>query len=182
MNTREKILDISKALIQKNGANGFSYQDIADKLKIKKASIHYHFPQKNDLLLELIQYYSESLKGFLADIDSQELSFKKKFELYLTIYRELAEGSQQICLCGTLAGEIMTLPKNFKKEITAFFDIHEEWLEKLFGEAKKNKELKKNPKLFAKEALAALQGALIISRLKPDSRFMNEVIESLIAS
>jgi TetR/AcrR family transcriptional repressor of nem operon len=172
MATRKKILQLTKVLVQKNGANGFSYQDIADKLKIKKASIHYYFPKKNDLLLEVVRYYKEQLKSFLKEIDAQNKSLNTKFKSYLSMYLGLADDSTQICLCGILAGEIMTLPKVFKKEIKEFFDIHEEWLDQLFLEMK-------NPRLFAKEVLAALQGALIIGRVNSDPLYIKEVTEKL---
>jgi TetR/AcrR family transcriptional repressor of nem operon len=38
--TAEKILDLAERLIQPRGCSAFSYQDIADALKIRKASIH----------------------------------------------------------------------------------------------------------------------------------------------
>ena len=52
--TAEKILDVAERLIQTRGCSAFSYQDIADALKIKKASIHYHFESKTDLVIAVI--------------------------------------------------------------------------------------------------------------------------------
>lgn len=180
VSTKEKILEISKDLIQKVGSNAFSYQDIANKLKIKKASIHYYFPKKNDLLLELMKHYRSNLELYLKQIEISEKSFKKRLALYLDMYHAMAKNNKQICLCGVLAGEIMTLPKIFKKELKAFFDIHEDWLKKLYEDAKKKKELKskKNPRSLAKGTLSSLQGALIISRVQSESKFIEDVIDS----
>lgn len=182
MSTKQDILAISKDLIQEFGSNGFSYQDIADKLKIKKASIHYHFPKKNDLLLELIHYYSDCLKKFLHDLDNdKEQSFKSKFEKYLQMYAELSSSGKQICLCGILAGEIMTLPKEFRKEVAKFFDIHKEWLKRLIDKAQDDGEIlsTKNSNLWANEILSALQGGLIISRVNSDKLYMSDLLSSL---
>ena len=44
--TAEQILDTMQDLIQVRGFNAVSYQDIADRIGIRKASIHYHFPTK----------------------------------------------------------------------------------------------------------------------------------------
>ena len=38
--TAEQILDLAETLIQTRGYSAFSYQDIADALGIRKASIH----------------------------------------------------------------------------------------------------------------------------------------------
>ena len=40
--TSQRILDIAERLVQTRGFNGFSYADIADALKVTKASLHYH--------------------------------------------------------------------------------------------------------------------------------------------
>jgi TetR/AcrR family transcriptional regulator, transcriptional repressor for nem operon len=182
MSTKQDILTISKDLIQEFGSNGFSYQDIADKLKIKKASIHYYFPKKNDLLLELIHYYSDCLRIFLSDLDSdKDQSFKSKFAKYLQMYEELSSNGKQVCLCGILAGEIMTLPKSFRKEVAKFFDIHEQWLKALIEKAQENGEVSsnKNSSLWANEILSALQGGLIISRVNSDKLYMSDLLSSL---
>ncbi|MGR7122804.1 TetR/AcrR family transcriptional regulator, partial [Klebsiella aerogenes] len=49
MSTYDSLLDLADTLIQENGYQGFSYADLASKLGIRKASIHYHFPAKTDL-------------------------------------------------------------------------------------------------------------------------------------
>ena len=47
--TSQRILDIAERLVQTRGYNGFSYADIAQALKVTKASLHYHYPAKADL-------------------------------------------------------------------------------------------------------------------------------------
>src|SRR6185369_16920377 len=47
--TAAQILDAAETLIQTRSYSAFSYQDIADELGIRKASIHYHFATKADL-------------------------------------------------------------------------------------------------------------------------------------
>jgi len=49
MSTYDKLLEQADTLIQKNGYAGFSYADLAERLGIRKASIHHHFPAKSDL-------------------------------------------------------------------------------------------------------------------------------------
>ena len=44
--TRKKIVVIADQLIRNKGYNAFSYADIASKLNIKNAAIHYHFQSK----------------------------------------------------------------------------------------------------------------------------------------
>jgi len=66
--TAEQILDLAETLIQTRGYSAFSYQDIAEALGIRKASIHYHFPSKTDLGVAVIDRYIERFDTALVGI------------------------------------------------------------------------------------------------------------------
>lgn len=53
--TRTKILDAAQDLIQRVGVNAMSYKHISDTVGIRKASIHHHFPKKENLVDELLK-------------------------------------------------------------------------------------------------------------------------------
>ena len=55
--TAQRILDVAERLVQTRGFNGFSYADIAEALRVTKASLHYHFPSKAELGRRLIERY-----------------------------------------------------------------------------------------------------------------------------
>lgn len=57
--TKTQILDVAQDLIQRLGVNGMSYQDISQGVGIRKASIHTHYPKKDDLLPALLDRYSD---------------------------------------------------------------------------------------------------------------------------
>ena len=52
--TRDQIIDKAFQLMLQRGLNGFSYRDISGPLGVKNAAIHYHFPNKMDLIKALI--------------------------------------------------------------------------------------------------------------------------------
>ena len=54
-NTKNQILDVAEDLIQKVGLNAMSYKHISEIIGIRKASIHHHFPKKEDLVDELLK-------------------------------------------------------------------------------------------------------------------------------
>jgi AcrR family transcriptional regulator len=64
--TKTKLLNCAQDLIQRVGINAMSYNDISKAVGIKKASIHYYFPKKDDLINELLcnckTEYSEQYK------------------------------------------------------------------------------------------------------------------------
>jgi TetR/AcrR family transcriptional repressor of nem operon len=62
------LLKLGSELLLSRGYNGFSYQDLSERLSIRKASIHHHFPSKEDLGLVLLDMYR---KGFDQVIGSK---------------------------------------------------------------------------------------------------------------
>ncbi len=50
---KEALLDCAEDLVQRMGSNAMSYQHLSEEIGIRKASIHYHFPRKEDLILAL---------------------------------------------------------------------------------------------------------------------------------
>src|SRR6201987_6515356 len=68
--TAEQILELAEMLIQTRGYSAFSYQDIADSLGIRKASIHYHFPSKTDLGIAVVDRYVARFAAGLATISA----------------------------------------------------------------------------------------------------------------
>ncbi|MCS2164038.1 TetR/AcrR family transcriptional regulator [Scandinavium manionii] len=63
MSTHDSLIALTDTLIQENGYQGFSYSDLAERLGIRKASIHYHFPTKTDLGIAYCEFKEA---GFLV--------------------------------------------------------------------------------------------------------------------
>src|SRR3546814_14584846 len=43
--TAARVLDAAQILIQNNGYNGFSYEDLSRMVGLRKPSLHHHFPK-----------------------------------------------------------------------------------------------------------------------------------------
>ena len=71
-NTRSKLLDVALEFIQLRGYNAFSFHDLADRVGIKTASIHYHFRTKGDLGLTLVKRHRQVFAQAFASIDASE--------------------------------------------------------------------------------------------------------------
>src|SRR5260221_12037667 len=102
--TSQRILDIAERLVQTRGFNGFSYADIAEALKVTKASLHYHSPAKADLGKELIERYERNFLAALATIDEASRDAREKLRRYADLYAGVLKGDR-MCLCGMLAAE-----------------------------------------------------------------------------
>ncbi len=130
--TAEQILDLAEALIQTRGYSAFSYQDIADGLGIRKASIHYHFPSKADLGIAVVDRYIARFDTALAEIaDDASKSSMAMLDLYVQPYLQFADTPDRVCLCGALAGEMLAMPPELRARVDHFFRTHQLWLARI---------------------------------------------------
>src|SRR6267154_6700053 len=101
--TAEQILDLAETLIQTRGYSAFSYQDIADSLGIRKASIHYHFPSKTDLGIAVVDRYiarfGTALVAIAAESDNSSMAM---LDHYVGPYQQFAATADKVCLSAAL--------------------------------------------------------------------------------
>lgn len=167
--TRQNIMHHAEGLVRTKGANGFSYADLAGKLGIRKASIHYHFPSKSDLLNNLIQSYQMRFMQALEQIETaqNESNFdpKEQLQRFVDLYRQ-GLTTNQLCLCGMLTLDSEALTASMQQDLDAFFQSIEIWLTRVFEQAQNKKlwELPGTAESEAKALLALVQGAQLIAR------------------
>jgi TetR/AcrR family transcriptional regulator, transcriptional repressor for nem operon len=180
--TAEKILDLAEMLIQTRGCSAFSYQDIADALKIRKASIHYHFESKTDLVVAVIDRYSDRLEKALDQIARDETATSMAMlDHYTAAYTAFAETRDRVCLSGALAGEILALPPALRERVALFFRSHQRWLKRILtrGAARGEFRLSESAEKTARLVFGALQGALLVKRTTGDAAQLRDVIAAL---
>jgi TetR/AcrR family transcriptional regulator, transcriptional repressor for nem operon len=177
--TAGQILDLAETLIQTRGYSAFSYQDIADSLGIRKASIHYHFPSKADLGIAVVDRYvarfGEALAAIAADQSQPSMAM---LDFYVEPYAGFAKTPDRICLCGALSGEILALPAELRSRVDRFFRTHQEWLAGILkrGAARGEFTLAAPPAKVARFIFSALQGALLVKRTTGDATQLRDVI------
>jgi TetR/AcrR family transcriptional repressor of nem operon len=177
--TAEQILDLAETLIQTRGYSAFSYQDIADRLGIRKASIHYHFPSKTDLGVAVVDRYVERFGSALAALTAdQSQTSMAMLDFYLGPYVGYAETPDRVCLCGALAGEILALPPEVRTRVDGFFRTHQVWLTGILkrGAARGEFRLIAPAEKLARFIFAALQGALLVKRTTGNATQLRDVI------
>ncbi len=177
--TADQILDLAETLIQTRGYSAFSYQDIADALGIRKASIHYHFPSKADLGIAVVNRYIDRFDAALSAVaGDQSLSSMTMLDHYTLPYLEFARAPDRVCLCGALAGEMLALPPELRARVDHFFTTHQAWLTKLVkrGVARGEFHLPAPAPKVARSIFAALQGALLVKRATGDISQIDDVI------
>lgn len=177
--TADQILDLAEMLIQTRGYTAFSYQDVADAMGIRKASIHYHFPSKTDLGVSVIERYSNRFGAALDEIAADESTpSMTMLDHYIEPYIRFSKTPDQVCLSGALAGEILALPEDMRQWVDRFFEWHQSWLARILKRGADSGEfvLSAPPEKMARFLFGALQGALLVKRTTGDTAQMQDVI------
>jgi TetR/AcrR family transcriptional repressor of nem operon len=180
--TVEQILDTAETLIQTRSYSAFSYQDIADALGIRKASIHYHFPAKADLGVAVVDRYAERFGAALAAMgQDQSKSSMAMLDFYIEPYLRFARTTDRVCLCGALAGEMMALPPPMRARVDRFFRDHHAWLAGILerGVVRGEFRLPAPARKMARLVFGALQGALLVKRTTGDASQLKDVVAVL---
>ena len=167
--TAQRILDVAERLVQTRGFNGFSYADVAEALKVTKASLHYHFPSKADLGARLIQRYETNFLAALEAIDAEAPDAREKLRRYAALYEGVLKGNR-MCLCGMMAAEWGTLPQPMRDDMRHYFDANEKWLVDVLQQGKREKTLRftGTAAQVAQTLVGALEGAMMIARTYSD--------------
>jgi len=105
--TRDKLLDAAQDLVQRVGANAMSYQHLAEVVGIRKASIHYHFPTKADLLEAMVERYHKRFMEHVSEVRSGGGTGGERLAAYLDLFTTTLRDSDggKLCACGMLGAE-----------------------------------------------------------------------------
>ena len=81
----DEILEVGQELIQTVGYDGFSYRDIADRVGIKSASVHYYFPAKTDLAEAVAEQYRTEFAETVREISANTTGALERLEEFLSL-------------------------------------------------------------------------------------------------
>jgi TetR/AcrR family transcriptional repressor of nem operon len=181
--TSQRILDIAERLMQTRGYNAFSYADIAQSLRVTKASLHYHFPTKAELGQRLIERYRQAFLRALESIDESGVDSLERLRRYSGLYLQVLR-NDRMCLCGMLAAEFTTLPKPMKEELKEFFDENERWLVAVLedGRAAKKLSFAGPARDVARHLVSSLEGAMMMARSYDDAARFEATAKRLLAA
>ena len=178
----EQILDVAQDLIQTRGYSAMSFQDIAERVGIRKPSIVHHFPTKHALGAAVIERYRTGYDGLMDQaLSNTDNSAWDALDTFLIPYLEFAEAEDKVCLCGALSGEAMVLPAEMREELRRFFDASRIWMERILKRGNENGTfyLADTPQDLARVYLSTLQGALLVKRATGDAVHFATVVRSL---
>ncbi len=165
---RERILEAGEALVRQHGLNGVSFRDLADQVGVKSASVHYHFPTKDDFLLVLAQRYSERFLETAESVIASGKTVAEKIRGYSNLFLAAFAEEGRMCLCGILAAEAADLSDPVRREIAGFFDANINLLKGVLGDASE-----------ARFVVTSLEGAMLLARVEKSPQHLESTARDL---
>lgn len=182
--TPEQILDCARTLILQGGYNAFSYADVAERVGIRKASIHHHFATKEELVRLLVVRYRAAAQAGLVALEQHVVDAPAQLASYVGYWRQcIADQSAPMCLCALLASELPALPESITLEVRAHFRALSAWLAAVLERGAKAGTLRfAQPAAVEAEAfMAAIHGAMLSARAYGEPQTFGVISDALLA-
>lgn len=174
----DEILDAAEKMARTGGYNGFSFREIAKAVGIKAASVHYHFPGKNDLGAAIAKRYTDRFLEGLGDPEDPARKPDQLLSRYVEAYRHALVEDQLMCLCGILGAEVAYLPDKVAAETRVFFERNVDWLVRVI-ERRPQGGGDSGARARALHMIAALEGAMILARTLGDTAAFDAAVTDL---
>ena len=164
--TAARVMDAAEALVQQRGYGGFSFDDVAQVVGIRKPSVHHHFRTKADLVAALARRYSERFEFALAAIDIARCDPLARLKAYVNLFAATYAQDGRLCVCGMLGAEADALPADVTDAVADFFQLNLRWLAAAFSDAQRSGQLSSDQraKALAELMLSTLEGAMVVGR------------------
>lgn len=160
---RSELELLARAKVQRSGLRDLSFRSLAEEVGVKSSSVHYYFPEKNDLTATLIGNYSQDFLSRLTKLSTDNDSLITKLMAFIDLFAEAAT-DDKVCLCGMLAAELSALDERCQALLEGFFKTVESWLASVLNDHKGDVASSLPPAKLAAAILSGLEGALLLDR------------------
>ena len=164
---KDEILALTDQLVKSVGYGAFSYADLSEALGITKASIHHHFPRKEDLGAALCDRYAEGMRRGFEKAEAAPGTAWSKLERYFGQGSALVADHAKNCPLAALQAQVNTLPEPMKERLKGLDDIELGFFARVLAAGRDRGELSfpGQPEAQAALMLSAYKGALAFARV-----------------
>ena len=180
MDTRQRILDSAQRLTQTRSFHGFSFQDIADEVGVRKASLYHHFDSKDEVAVAMLKRAADWVRAELKKTEEREP--KERLEAYFDIFRQIYGKGERMCPGGSFAAVFDAVSSPVQTAVHRFAKMHVDWLEDVVRDGVEQGQFTigdQRPRDVAAQIAAAVQGALLVGRLSSDRHVLDVVVEGM---
>lgn len=182
-NTRQMIIEKAADLFNRYGFDGCSLSDIMKVTSLKKGGIYNHFKNKDEIALAAFDHmYSQVVLRYRSGITSSD-SPSDKLKRFFNMFRNYFDHPELKGGCPIANTAVYSADGHslLRKRVIAAIDQMENYLFLKLEEGKDAGEFyyDLNTKDMSKMILSTLEGAIIISRVRRDKNYLENVVNQL---
>ena len=180
--TKERLLEMATQLVSQKGVGATSVSELLLAAGVKKGTLYYHFPGKDELCLAVLErmkvmyfsFFDAKFEGFQA-IEGFEAYFEAVLE------RQKAKGFVGGCIFGNTALEMSDSNSGYAAAVQDFFQM---WMDKLaliIRRGQKEGGIRDDlpAKRIAQMIVASIEGGIMLSRLRKEEEPLRNCLKTL---
>lgn len=167
--TRHALVEAATEMVQTRGFCAFSYRDLAERIGIRTASIHYHFPSKENLGVAVVVAMRDRLHGAWAQLESAHPQVDGRLRALFNYVKEVAAFGDRICPMGSLQAEFAALPGEVQRALADFSEEYAAHYARWLDEGRRAGQLTflGSPRAMAIVMISCMQAVLQRHRSNP---------------
>ena len=180
IDTKQRILDSAMRLVQSRSYAGFSFQDIAEEVGIRKASIYSHFRSKEELAKRVLDEAQHLFENEMLPLTEEHL--EGQLDAYLGLFRRVFSGGERMCPGGSFAAVWSSVSPGLQAAVQDFIDFHLSLIEGILKRGRDKGSFKtcdQTPRQQALLILSNVQGAMLMARITGKSRVLDAAIDQI---
>jgi TetR/AcrR family transcriptional repressor of nem operon len=170
--TRQRIKRTAADLFHKQGVRATSPDEIIEASRTGKGQFYHYFKSKDGLVHEVLQSYLEAIQTGGAPL-SYEIASWQDLERWFLSQIELQKSFQMTrgCPFGTIGNEVTENDELIRQDLSLIFELVKNKLTTFFVKEKARGRLsrKANPEELSDFCIAAIQGAMLMGKIKRSS-------------
>jgi len=180
--TRLRIISAAAGLFHKKGVRTAHLSEIAKAAGVTRQQLYHHFRTKGDIAEEVVRAYLAEIKTGTSRLHSKLESWGD-LERIFTAHIELLEEFQMRrgCPLGIIGNELTEEDETIRQDLNLVFEALQERIAAFLNKEKSKERLlpTADEEQLAHLYVATMQGAMLIGKVRRDSRSVKEIFEDL---
>jgi AcrR family transcriptional regulator len=143
LSRKEQIILSAIDIINKFGIDGLSIRELAKKENVTEGALYRHFKSKNDIIIEVLRYYSQYDIQIMNTIKNNKFDSKAGIIFFINSFSEYYENYPEITSVSCSYESLLYEPE-IKKEVLQIINRRLKFLITIVEEGKNRGEIKLN--------------------------------------
>ena len=159
--TRERIVEAGQKMLRTRSYLGFSFNDIAEEVGVRKATLHHHFASKEALGLELLAGVDQRFQAWCRSAPNAPAA---ALQAFVDLYRSTLRAGEAVCPGGAFVPGWGCTSEALQAAVRKLRNDQIDWLTRVLR-AQDSTRSAAEAKALAASVFATCQGALASARV-----------------